>query len=133
MGDLFHVFPKKQLLEWSGYFPKHQVDHIQHQRAAEQRSCNQVYMFMYYPQLPCADALEKIMLVGGVTSCHMRLSAQLLQTTWNQMELQFQSDLIKMREWGKKFDLFSHQQVCACVLTWWIWVFSWWVEDWKQR
>ena len=31
------------------------------------------------------------------------------------MELQFESDLIKMREWGKKFDLFSHQQVCACV------------------
>ncbi|CAL1138958.1 unnamed protein product [Cladocopium goreaui] len=38
------------------------------------------------------------------------LSAQLLQTTWNQMELQFQSDVMKMREWALKFELFSKQQ-----------------------
>ena len=54
----------------------------------------------------------------------MRLSAQLLQTTWNQMELQFQSDVMKMREWALKFELFSKQQV-VCYLGW--------LKSWKQR
>ena len=61
---------------------------------------------------------------GGITSCNMRLSAQLLQTTWNQMELQFQSDVMKMREWALKFELFSKQQV-VCYLGW--------LKSWKQR
>ena len=40
------------------------------------------------------------------------------------MELQFQSDVMKMREWALKFELFSKQQV-VCYLGW--------LKSWKQR
>ncbi|CAL1168291.1 unnamed protein product [Cladocopium goreaui] len=38
------------------------------------------------------------------------LAAQLLQTTYQQMELQCQSDLAKLREWAAKFDLYANKQ-----------------------
>ncbi|CAL1127223.1 unnamed protein product [Cladocopium goreaui] len=38
------------------------------------------------------------------------LSAQLLQATWGQTELNYYSDLKKLREWAQKFDLFNQQQ-----------------------
>ena len=41
----------------------------------------------------------------------VRLSAQLLHTTWQQTELQCQSDLAKLREWSHKFDLYATKQV----------------------
>lgn len=40
-----------------------------------------------------------------------RLSAQLLHTTWQQTELQCQSDLAKLRDWSHKFDLYATKQV----------------------
>jgi len=43
----------------------------------------------------------------------MRLSAQLLQATWGQTELNYYSDLKKLREWAQKFDLFNQQQAAA--------------------
>ena len=42
--------------------------------------------------------------------CFLRLQAQLLQTTWQQTELQIESDLAKLKEWARDFDLFVSQQ-----------------------
>ena len=57
-----------------------------------------------------------------------RLNAQLLETTWNQVELQVEQDLMKLRQWASQFHLFASQQaclfallyvrVCVCFLTW---------------
>ena len=41
---------------------------------------------------------------------YLRLSAQLLQTTWEQTELQVESDLQKLQDWSLKFDLFAGKQ-----------------------
>ena len=40
-----------------------------------------------------------------------RLSAQLLDTTWQQIDLDIANDLSKLRTWSEKFKLFSSQQV----------------------
>ena len=39
-----------------------------------------------------------------------RLSQQLLQTTWQQCELQIDSDIMKLKEFAKKFNLYAQQQ-----------------------
>jgi len=39
-----------------------------------------------------------------------RLSAQLLQTTWQQLELQIEQDMMKLQEWSNKFEAFSAKQ-----------------------
>ena len=46
----------------------------------------------------------------------MRLSAQLLHTTWQQMELQFESDMLKLKDWANQFNLFAAKQVCFLEL-----------------
>ena len=40
----------------------------------------------------------------------LRLSQQLLQATWGQTELNFESDLQKLQTWAQKYELFSQQQ-----------------------
>ena len=45
-----------------------------------------------------------------------RLSAQLLQTTWQQSKLQFESDVNKLKEWAGRWGLFSSQQVPRCKI-----------------
>ena len=42
---------------------------------------------------------------------HMRLSAQLLHTSWQQLELQFESDMMKLKDWASQFNLFAAKQV----------------------
>ena len=41
---------------------------------------------------------------------YLRLSAQLLSTTWQQTQLQIDSDLSKMREWAKRFETMVSKQ-----------------------
>jgi hypothetical protein len=41
----------------------------------------------------------------------MRLSAQLLHTSWQQLELQFESDMMKLKDWASQFNLFAAKQV----------------------
>ena len=43
--------------------------------------------------------------------CYLRLSAQLLSTTWQQTEMQIQADLGKMREWSDRFETMTSKQV----------------------
>ena len=45
-----------------------------------------------------------------------RLTAQLMETTWNQIELQVEEDLMKMRQWASQFHLFASQQACLFAL-----------------
>ena len=40
-----------------------------------------------------------------------RLSAQLLNTTWQQTELQCESDLAKLQEWSQQFEIYAAKQV----------------------
>lgn len=40
----------------------------------------------------------------------LRLSAQLLATSWQQTELGIQSDLLKLKTWAQEFDLFAQKQ-----------------------
>lgn len=56
----------------------------------------------------------------GVVACGgscIRLNAQLLQTTWQQTELQMKSDLELLKGWGRKFDLHASQQ--AGLIMYW--------------
>ena len=54
-------------------------------------------------------------------AANVRLSAQLLQTTWHQTELNFEADLEKLKSWASKFQLFSGQQVgCWEIQTTWL-------------
>ena len=47
-----------------------------------------------------------------------RLSAQLLQTTWDQTALQCENDLNKMKEWSKKYAMFSSKQARSSNYPW---------------
>ncbi|CAK9075121.1 unnamed protein product, partial [Durusdinium trenchii] len=40
-----------------------------------------------------------------------RLSQQLLQTTWQQCQLQVDADMMKLKDWQKEFHLYAQQQV----------------------
>ena len=40
-----------------------------------------------------------------------RLSAQLLNTTFQQTELQCESDMVKLRDWAQKFEVYAAKQV----------------------
>lgn len=42
----------------------------------------------------------------------MRLQEALLQTTWQQTELDMQSDLESLQVWAGKFNLWASQQAC---------------------
>ncbi|CAK9081705.1 unnamed protein product, partial [Durusdinium trenchii] len=65
-------------------------------------------------ELRHGDADILAMLEHGVPPVDLgnciRLNAQLLQTTWQQTELQMKSDLELLKGWGRKFDLHSSQQ-----------------------
>ncbi|CAK9081890.1 unnamed protein product, partial [Durusdinium trenchii] len=65
-------------------------------------------------ELRHGDADILAMLEHGVPPVDLgnciRLNAQLLQTTWQQTELQMKSDLELLKGWGRKFDLHASQQ-----------------------
>ena len=50
---------------------------------------------------------------------HMRLSAQLLHTSWQQLELQFESDMMKLKDWASQFNLFAAKQVPFLAIKKW--------------
>ena len=58
---------------------------------------------------------------SGILNCpastNLRLSAQLLQTTWSQAELQWEGDVAKLREWSARYELFSSQQAAWVIET----------------
>ena len=78
-----------------------------------------IYMFLYFHIFSdqtihfCCDQSINETIQENTTP---RLSAQLLQTTWSQSELQVESDLQKLRAWASKFELYSHQQVSWSML-----------------
>lgn len=44
-----------------------------------------------------------------------RLSVQLLNTTWQQSELQCEGDLAKLTEWCQQFEIFASKQDSECL------------------
>ena len=52
---------------------------------------------------------KRITVVNGDWECP-RLSAQLLSTTWQQTQLQMESDLEKMNEWARRFETMVAKQ-----------------------
>lgn len=65
------------------------------------------------PKLPSPSAEVDFCCGISVSSktLDVRLSAQLLSTTWQQTQLQLEGDVQKLREWSARFEVFAGQQV----------------------
>ncbi|CAL1129527.1 unnamed protein product [Cladocopium goreaui] len=61
-------------------------------------------------ELRHGDADILLLLETTVPRTSRRLSAQLLHTTWQQTELQIETDLSQLREWSQKFELYVNKQ-----------------------
>ena len=76
--------------------------------------CIYVYLLIVYIYIYINICLYTYIFMFMQHSC--RLTAQLMETTWNQIELQVEEDLMKMRQWASQFHLFASQQACLFAL-----------------
>lgn len=56
-----------------------------------------------------------------------RLSAQLLETTWQQNQLQCESDLTKLKDWASRFSMFTSKQVTRPLIKKTCWILICWI------